>query len=218
MFGCIRRLGCLVILLAIAGGAYMYMNGWRPLGTAAAPKATTVARPMWEPITALNAERGKRQVESLRDSRGPVYANLTGAEAASYIFLSAARQLPKGAENAKASVQGNELVVRAEVPLAEFGAKKVLGPLAGILGDKDTLLLGGHINVVQPGLGEFVVTRLKVGKLTVPSPLIPRLISEIRRGERPVGVAPNALPMPVPEFISDVRIANGRITVYKNAP
>ncbi len=196
----------------------MYMNGWRPLGTAEAPKTTTVARPMWEPITVLNAERGKRQVESLRDSRGPVFANLTGAEAASYIFLSATRQLPKGAENAKASVQGNELIVRAEVPLAEFGAKKVLGPLAGILGDKDTLLLGGHINVVGPGLGEFVVTRLKVGKLTVPSPLIPRLISEIRKGERPVGVAPNALPMPVPEFISDVRIANGRITVYKNAP
>lgn len=218
MFGCIRKLGCLAILLAIAGGAYMYMNGWRPQGTATEPKATTVARPMWEPITALNAERGKRQVESLRGSRGPVFANLTGAEAASYIFLSATRQLPKGAERATASVQGNELIVRAEVPLAEFGAKKVLGPLASILGDKDTLLLGGHINVVQPGLGEFVVTRLKVGKMTVPSPLIPRLLAEFRKGDRPVGIAPNALPMPVPEFISDVRIVNGRVTVYKNTP
>src|SRR5687768_16336838 len=130
MFGCIRKLGCLVILLAIAGGAYLYVNGWRPLGDSSAPKSTTVARPLWEPVTALNAERGKRQVESLRDSRGPVFANLTGAEAASYIFLSATRQLPKGAEKASASVQGNELIVRAEVPLAEFGAKKVLGPLA----------------------------------------------------------------------------------------
>lgn len=218
MFGCIRKLGCLVILLAIAGGAYLYMNGWRPFGDTPAQKTTTVARPLWEPVTALNAERGRRQVESLRDSRGPVFANLTGAEAASYIFLSATRQLPKGAEHASASVQGSELIVRAEVPLAEFGAKKVLGPLAGILNDKDTLLLGGHINVVQPGLGEFVVTRLKVGKMTVPSPLIPRLISEIRKGERPVGIAPNALPMPVPEFISDVRIVNGRVTVYKNTP
>ncbi len=196
----------------------MYMNGWRPLGDRAAPKTGVVIRPMWEPITALNGERGKRQIESLRESRGPVFANMTGAEAASYIFLAATRQMPKGAERAAASVQGNELVVRAEVALAEFGAKKVLGPLSGILGDKDTLLLGGHINIVQPGLGEFVVTRLKIGKLTVPSPLIPRLLSEIRKGERPVGVAPNALPMPVPEFISDVRIANGRITVYKNAP
>lgn len=216
MFGCIRKLGCLVLLLALAGGAYLYMNGWRP--GSSGTKTTTVVRPLWEPITALNAERGKRQVESLRNSTGPVFANLTGAEAASYIFLAAVRQLPKGAEHASASVQNNELVVRAEVPLAEFGAKKVLGPLAGILGDKDTLLLGGHINIVQPGLGEFQVTRLKVGKLTVPSPLIPRLLSEIRKGDRPVGVSPNALPMPVPDFISDVRIANGRITVYKNAP
>ena len=215
MFGCIRKLGCLVILLAIGWGAYLYLQRD---GSSPAP-ATTSSRPMWEPLTPLNAERGKRQVEGLRDSRGPVFANLTGAETASFIFLSAARQMPKGVENAKASVQGNELVVRGDVRLSDFGAKKVLGPLSGILGERDTLLLGGHINIVQPGLGEFQVTRLKIGKLAVPSPLIPRLLSELRRGAtRPVGISPNGIAMPVPDYISDVRIANGRITVYKNAP
>ena len=173
---------------------------------------------MWEPITALNAEKGRRQVESLGSSSGPVFANLTGAEAASYIFLSAARQLPKGAEHASASVQNNELLVRAEIPLSEFGAKKILGPLAGFLGDKDTVLLGGHINIVQPGLGEFEVTRLKIGSLAVPAPMIPRLLSELRKRERPEGIGSNAVPMPVPDYISDVRIVNGRITVYKNSP
>ena len=216
MFGCIRKLGCLVFLLLLGGGIYLYMQ--KKDGSSSSASVPASARPLWEPITPLNAERGKREVESLRDSRGPVFANLTGAEAASFIFLSAARQLPKGAESASASVQGNELVVRSAINLSDFGAKKVLGPLAGILGERDTLMLGGHINIVQPGLGEFEVTRLKIGKMTVPSPLIPRLLNELRKGDRPVGVAPNALPMPVPEYISDVRIANGRITVYKNAP
>jgi hypothetical protein len=214
MFGCIRKLGCLVLLLLIGGGVYLYMQR----NDKSSATVTTSRRPVWEPITALNAERGKREVESLRDSRGPVFANHTGADAASFIFLSAARQLPKGAENASASVQNNELVVRSTIRLSDFGVKKVLGPLSGILGERDTLLLGGHINIVQPGLGEFQVTRLKIGNLTVPSPLIPRLLNELRKGERPVGVSANALPMPVPEYISDVRIANGRITVYKNAP
>ena len=215
MFGCIRKLGCLVLLLLIGGGVYLYMQKNDKSGSSS---VTTVRRPVWEPVTALNAERGKREVESLRDARGPVFANLTGAEAASFIFLSAAHQLPKGAESVSASVQNDELVVRSAVRLSAFGVKKVLGPLAGILGERDTLLLGGHINIVQPGLGEFEVTRLKIGNLTVPSPLIPRLLNEIRKGDRPVGVSANALPMPVPEYISDVRIANGRITVYKNAP
>lgn len=216
MFGCIRKLGCLVLLLLIGGGVYLYMQ--KKEGSATSERPPVARRPVWEPITPLNAERGKRQVESLRDSRGPVFANLTGAEAASFIFLSAARTLPKGAENASASVQGNELVVRAAVRLSDFGAQKVLGPLAGVLGERDTLLLGGHINIVQPGLGEFQVTRLKIGKMSVPSPLIPRLLNELRKGDRPVGVSANGLPMPVPEYISDVRIANGRVTVYKNAP
>lgn len=216
MFGCIRKLGCLAMLLLLGGGIYLYMSQ-RDTGKVA-PTASAPRLPLWEPITQLNAERGRREVESLRDARGSVFANLSGGEAASYIFLSAARQLPQGAEKAQASVQNNELVVRAEVPLAEFGAKKILGPLAGLLGDKDTLLLGGHINIVQPGLGEFQVTRLRIGKLAVPSQLIPRLLSEIRKGDRPVGIHPNAIPMPVPEYISDVRIVNGRITVYKNLP
>jgi hypothetical protein len=216
MFGCIRKLGCLVLLLLIGGGVYLYMQ--KKDGGSSSASAPASARPLWEPITPLNAERGKREVEALRDSRGPVFANLTGAEAASFIFLSAARTLPKGAENASASVQGNELVVRSAIRLSDFGAKKVLGPLASILGERDTLMLGGHINIVQPGLGEFQVTRLKIGKMSVPSPLIPRLLNELRKGDRPVGVSANALPMPVPEYISDVRIANGRVTVYKNAP
>lgn len=215
MFGCIRKLGCLVMLLLIGGGIYLYM-GQRDGRTAGSPTSSAPRRPLWEPITVLNAERGRREVESLRDARGSVFANLSGGEAASYIFLSAARQLPPGAEKAQASVQNNELLVRAEVPLAEFGAKKILGPLAGLLGDKDTLLLGGHINIVQPGLGEFQVTRLKIGKLVVPPQLIPRILNEIRKGDRPVGIRPNAIPMPVPEYVSDVRIVNGRITVYKN--
>lgn len=217
MFGCIRKLGCLALLLVLAGAAYLYLNK-RSSDSPTSSRSPVSRRALWEPITALNAERGKREVESLRDSRGSAYANLTGGQAASYIFLSAARQLPTGAEHAMASVQNNELLVRAVVPLSQFGAKKILGPLAGVLGEKDTLLLGGNIRIVQPGLAEFQVTRLKIGNLAVPSPLIPRLLSQIRKGERPVGVSTNGLPMPVPEYISDVRIVNGRVTVYKNAP
>ena len=216
MFGCIRRLGCLVILAIGAGGWYWYTRLREP----EPPRATTVssrAKSGWEPLSASNAESGRRSVEDLSRSSGPVFANLSAGEAASYIFLSAARQLPPSAQNAAASVQGDELVVRATVALKEFGGTKVLGPFAEFLGERDTVQLGGRITVKQAGLAQFEVRRIKIGSLSVPGPLIPRLLNQFRRGDRAPGISDNGLPMPIPEYISDVRISNGRVTLYKNA-
>jgi len=33
--------------------------------------------------------------------------------------------------------------------------------------------------------------------------------------ERPAGLAPDGLPLVTPTYIGDVRVANGRITLYK---
>ena len=67
--------------------------------------------------------------------------------------------------------------------------------------------IGGTINVIRPGLGQFLVQDVRLGKLDVPSPLVPRLVAEIRRGTIPAGVAQNGFPMAFPEYISDVRIS-----------
>jgi hypothetical protein len=36
------------------------------------------------------------------------------------------------------------------------------------------------------------------------------------RGTRPVGVDTDALPLPLPSYIGDIRMANGKVTLYKN--
>jgi hypothetical protein len=155
-------------------------------------------------------------VESLGARSGPVFANLSASDAASFIFLAAARQLPPSAQNVSAAVIGDRLYVRGYVSIKELGGKDVVGPMASLLGDRDTLQLGGTINVIQPGLGQFRVRDVKFARLDVPSLIIPRLIARIRRGQVPPGIAEDAFPMPLPSYISDVRIADGRITVYKN--
>jgi hypothetical protein len=148
-----------------------------------------------------------------------VFANLTASEAASYIFLAAARQqLPPSAQSVSSAIIGDRLYVRANVVLSEIGGKKVLGPLAGLLSERDSIQLGGTMHVIRPGLGQFLVQDVKLGSLAVPSPLVPRLVAEFRRGPVPDGVAQNGFPMPLPDYISDIRIANGRITIYKNTP
>ena len=82
----------------------------------------------WQPLTAADASRGEAAVQSLGRQSGPVFANLTPAEAASYIFTVVAKQLPPSAKNAEAAVIGDRLYVRSEVDLKDFGGAKSLGP------------------------------------------------------------------------------------------
>src|SRR6476660_6318454 len=215
MFGCLRRLGCLVILLAAAGIWYWYAR----VQPSRSATSTANSTRTWEPLSEANAARGQKAVASLGQRSGPVFANLTGSEAASYIFLAASKQaLPPSAQNVTAAVLGDRLYVKANIVLNEIGGRKVLGPLASLLSDRDSVELGGTMNVIRPGLGQFVVQDVKIGSLKVPGPLVPRLVAEVRRGNIPDGVAQNGFPMPLPNYISDIRISNGRITIYKNTP
>jgi len=224
MFGCIRRLGCLVILLIVEVFAYfnrvkLEETYRRYAGNSVTGPSTDVATGGdWEPLTGDKAIRGQRAVESLSTQSGPVFANLTAGEAASYIFLEAAKQLPSSSENITSEVKNDRLYVRANVALKDFGGSAALGPLALMLGDRDTVQLGGVVHVIRPTVGEFQVQDLKIGSLAIPSALVPKLIARIRKGVMPAGISPNGLPMKLPQYIGDVRITNGRIVVYKNVP
>jgi hypothetical protein len=220
MKGFFRRIGCLIlIILIIVGVWYWYAVENSPTGsnapTTVGATATSVTTG-WQPLTATDAERGRVAVQSLERQSGPVFANLSPAEAASYIFLVLAKQLPPSAKNAEAEIVGDRLFVRAEVELKDFGGSKNLGPLGMLLGERDSVLFGGTINMLKPGLGELLVQQLKLGRLDVPASLIPRLLSQMKRGKQVDGVSSNGLPMVMPAYISDVRISNGKITLYKS--
>lgn len=222
MFGCFRRLGCLVFLLILAVLAWFnrdrleaiyrrYAGDPAPTDTSAV--ATSTAG--WESLTGDKATRGRSAVVSLASPGGPAFVNLSAGEAASYVFLEVAKQLPASAEEITSSIRNDRMYVRANVALKDFGGSKLLGPIGALLGDRDTVQLGGTINVLRPGEGEFQVKDIKFGSFDVPDAIIPRLVNRIRKGEKPAGVADNAFPVKLPSYIGDVRIANGRVTVYK---
>jgi hypothetical protein len=220
MKGFFRRIGCLILILVIIAGVwYWYAVENSTTGSnasATAPGTATSVNAGWQALTAADAERGRVAVQSLGRQSGPVFANLSPSEAASYIFLVLAKQLPPSAKNAEAEIVGDRLYVRSEVELKAFGGRRTLGPLGMLLGDRDSVRLGGTINVLKPGLGEFLVQEVKLGRLDVPTSLIPRLVSQMKRGKQVEGISRNGLPMVMPAYISDVRIANGKITLYKS--
>jgi hypothetical protein len=226
MFGCFRRLGCLVVLLFLGILAWFnrdrleaiyrrYAGGAQPVADSAAVVRTSDA---WQPLNETNAKRGQAAVQSLSLAHGPQYINLTASQAASYIFLEVAKQLPASSQAMMASVRNDRLYVRAAVDLKDLGGAGVLGTLGALLGNRDTVQLGGTIHVLAPGSGEFKVQDVKIGSFPIPDAIIPKLIKSMRKGKMPPGIADDALPMKLPEFIGDVRIADGRITVYRTPP
>lgn len=212
--GCIARLGCLVMLALLAIGGWLTRDQWLPKLTGR-PSTTASVESAWQPLSAEASSRGKRKIDELSSPAGPVFTNLTASEVASYVFQTVARTIPASADSAEAAVVGDALYVRAVLPVREIAGTGVLGPLGGLLNDRERLTLGGSFRVIRPGLSEFAVREIRLRDIKVPTGAIPRLLRQISRGNRAEGVAPNALAVTTPRSLADVRIANGRVTLYK---
>jgi hypothetical protein len=215
--GCLSRLGCLVLVVIIALVAWLTSDRWLPRVTG---RATTVSAsgPVWESITAQGAQRTRQLLTRLSQPTGPVFGNLSGGDVASYIYQSLAKQLPPSADSIQAAVIGDRLYIRASVRLQDLGGASSLGPLAGMLGEREEMQFGGTFHIVRPQLAEYEVKDIKIRDLSLPTTMIPRVLRQTERGSRPEGLSPDGLPIVVPAYLGDVRIANGRVTLYKTTP
>jgi hypothetical protein len=212
--GCIGRIGCLIVVVILGVAAWFTRDRWMGLIRDRDEATVTATTSTWQPINDSSAQRGRRAVESLARSGGPVFVNLTAAELAGYAVEQLARELPS-ADSLEAMVDGDRLALRASVRLGELGGSSMLGPLAGMLGDRERMKLAGTLRVVRPGLGEFDVKEATIKDFKVPSGMIPKIMGRITRGRLPEGVSPSALPLTIPRHVGDVRVASGRVTLYK---
>jgi hypothetical protein len=202
-----------IVVVALAAG-WLLRDRWLDGGA----RSDVAAGPAWEPLTAEGAARARTAIGGLGSRGGPVFASLRPGDLAAYIFEELAKQLPPSAENIRAAVIGERVHIKASVKLSELGGASTLGPLAGLLSERDTVRFGGAFEVIRPGLAQYRVRELHVGNLALPAPLIPRVIRQVRRGAVPEGVTDDGLALTIPEYIADVRIGDGKVTVYKNAP
>jgi hypothetical protein len=218
MFGCLRRIGCLVVLCVAALAAYLTRDRWMSYlpRVGSAPRSTAAARgPAWEPVSDDAAARARRAIESLGRRTGPVFVNMPAGDLASYFYIALAQQLPPSADSIEAAAVGNRMYVRAVISLDDFKAVDALGPLSGFVGRRERLQMGGTFAVIRSGLAQFLVEDVRLGELPIPRPAIPKLLRQIRRGSMPPGVADNGLPFVVPTYLGDARVADGKVTLYK---
>lgn len=216
MSGCLRSIGCLTVLVIVVAAAWLLRDEWVPRIHWHSGPARSTNAVVWQPLTPEGAARAKQAVDSLNSKSGRVFANIVPADLAAYVYDELSKELPPSAEHVEATAYDRKLWVRTNVNLRDLGDSDALGPLSGMLGDRQSVQFGGTLDIVHPGLAEYRVESIKVGDVTIPRAAIPRLLRKIARGDRPAGIADNALPLTVPTYIADVRIARGTITLYKD--
>ena len=208
--GCIARLGCLFVLAVLAVVAWFTRDHWLPERYRSHAAANVTK---WQPLTAAGADSTQSALAKLSQPRGPVFQTLSGAAVASYVFRELARQLPPSTDSVQALVEGERMSMRASIDMSEL---RGIGPAVGVISGRERVQFTGTLRVVTAGLAEFQVQQVRIGELPLPRGMIPTLMRRFERGNRPSGLDPDALPLPLPRYVGDIRVANGKITLYKN--
>ncbi len=214
--GCISRLGCLVVLVVLLAAGWFTRERWiHRLPLPWHPDHPTVDGPTehWEQTSDAAADSTSAALTRLGQPRGQVFETLSPAAIASYIYRQAAKRLPTSADSVEARVAGNQLSMRAVVPLANLG--QGFSDVVGIVHDRERVELTGTLDVFKPGVAEFAVSEARIHGLPIPKGMVATLIGRFSPVPAPAGMDPNSLPLPIPRYIGDIRVANGKITLYK---
>jgi hypothetical protein len=215
--GCITRLGCLIVLLVVGFAAYLTRDRWMDKlpWRSSHPETTVTTADAWLPLSEAGATRTRDALKKLSTPRGPVFLTLQGSDVASYVFMQIVKQMPASTDSFAARIDGDHIRLRARMRTSDLGGA-VTGVLGKLLGDRERVEMGGTLRVIGKGQAEFRVDAVKIRDIGLPSALINRLVRAVTRGPRPAGLDENGLPIAIPSYIGDVRVQNGKITLYKN--
>jgi hypothetical protein len=211
--GCLKTIGCGTLLLVGAAAAWLTRDRWLP--ALRDGRDTPVVEAPADTLSDSGADRAAASIRSLERPTGPAYVNIDPADLAALIVREAGRRGPLPLKQATAGVSGDRLWLRGTLDLRQLRAQGALGALGALLGDEENVELRGTLQIIRPGLAQFRVEAFKVRDLAIPSAAIPRLLRQLQGDQRPAGVSSDGVAFPVPPYIGDVRIANGRITLYK---
>lgn len=216
--GCLRRAGCAVLLLVLGAAGWHFRDRWLPkakeLVTAELPSQELEG---WQPLTRAGARRTVERVQRLREPTGPAFVNIAAADFASYVLGAALTRLAEVDSAPTAIVHEGQLWLRTLIRLSDLGGRESLGPLSALVDDVEPLTIAGRLEQVRSGLAQYRLTEVAVRDLRVPDLAVSRLVTRWGPPVRADGVEDDALPIDLPSFVADIRLVNGRVTLYKAA-
>jgi hypothetical protein len=211
MIGCLtlpfRLLGVAIIVLALVGG-WLYRDRivaevGRLAGGAEAPAA--VGHPT---DAALRTARAKvaRLERGAADS-----VVLDAGEAASLVGAGLDPIVRDRIDSLEVRLGGGRIAVGGMVETGRLPVDLV-GPLAGVLRDRERIIAGGPLGVAEPGRGRWVIDQFQLRDFPFPRDVVPRIV------ERALGdEAGGAVSVRLPAAVRDIRVEPQHVILYGGA-
>ncbi len=204
---------------------------WFALNTAdeASGRATSLGD---APVDTVG-DRVRDALRSLRQRTGPAYVTLSAAEAARLFAPALERAVSAGARNPEFAIDGDRVLLRIQVDLRDYaGDGAIARLLGGAFVGREMLRLGGTVAVPKSGVAHLQVQDVALKGIPLPLPLTSSLLRKLRRESRPSGVASSANPdaaasdslpsnvlaFALPTIVSDLRVRDGRVVLYRATP
>ena len=223
--GCLRRVGCLLLIIAIAAVAWVardqladwfpQLRSWIPGLSRRAAGDGSAGDVVWRAITPGGASHAEQLLVGLEKRSAATYTNVLPSDFAAFFVKDVTGYVPPAKDSAQAAIVNRRLALRTSLDIDALGGRAAFGPVGKLLGEREPLTIAGTFDVVRPGVAEFRVQELTVHGLPVPSPLIPDLVRKVENGPHPAGLAPEALLLNVPPYVADIRVVGDRIAVYR---
>lgn len=158
--------------------------------------------------------RARDAFDRLARRGGPAYEDLTAGDVAA--LVSRALEEAGGRhvlDSVKVAMLQNEIRVRGVLDLSGV-PRSALGPLAGVLGDREPASIGGPLSADSAGGLVLTVTYLRLREFPFPRATIPRIL----RAARIPGAMGARVPLPGTAGIGDVRVSPGGMRLYRRTP
>jgi hypothetical protein len=207
--GCMRRIVALVVLLAIAAGAFLYrerlVTAWHDLrGTS--PQAAVASPEL--------ADLAERKLGELRDGQRS-YAVLSAVELESLLAFRYPGLIPAFLDAPTVELQGDRLRLRARIPVDKLPDLEGLGPAAAFLPDTTELTVGGRLLPLQPGRVAFAVEEVSAQRFPLPRRLVPGALQRLGRKDEP-GLPRDAMALPLPPGASAAYVRRDSLFLVGN--
>lgn len=209
MLGCLGRVGCLAVLVVGGAAAWLARDHWweRVTGRPARPEIA------WK--TAADVREVPDPAALFARRNAPAFVSLRAPELAA--LLDHHGDLLLGAvDDVGVAISGDEVRVRARVELSRLPALDALGPAARLLEGRPLVELAGRPRVDSSRAGVIVVTDARVGGIEIPGAARAALLERLQGGS--MGAGPGTIRFSLPAAVGDIRVAGGKVTVYRDRP
>lgn len=212
---CLRNalagVGCVTVLAAAGIAGYQYraqlVGAVRSVtGDRGATRADTAQGVGWPSETALRAAR--RKEAAMGRARGPAFVVVTADEMAALVAAGLDPLARAALDSLRVILGPGRFALEAQVRTSRLG-REALGPLAGVLAEREPLRLAGPAAVAEPGRVAWRPDEVQLRAFPFPASLVPRLVDALTGGRDGI------VPLVVPSTVGDVRIRPDGVTFYR---